>query len=106
MLLSLAGSGWPSYSVNALTVSCLQMYRRRVDTVTTSNGLEIHQANRLEAVASAVNHVTGRSSFVPRRGGADEPLAKGGLNGGHRPPLPCELPMGGFPCEFGPETGR
>ena len=34
-----------------------------------NNGLEIHQANRLEAVASAVNHVTGRSSFVPRRGG-------------------------------------
>ena len=37
---------------------------------------------------------------------ADEPLAKGGLNGGHPPPLPCELPMGGFPCEFGPETER
>ena len=36
----------------------------------------------------------------------DEPLAKGGLNGGHRPPLPCDLPMGGFPYEFGPETGR
>ena len=33
-----------------------------------NNGLEIHQANRLEAIASAVNHVTGRSSFVPRRG--------------------------------------
>ena len=40
------------------------------------------------------------------RSRADEPLAKGGLNGGHRPPPPCELPMGGFPCEFGPETGR
>ena len=33
-------------------------------------------------------------------------LAKGGLNGRHRPPLPCDLPMGGFPYEFGPETGR
>ena len=37
---------------------------------------------------------------------ADEPLAKGGPNGGHRPPLPCALPMGGFPYEFGPETER
>ena len=36
----------------------------------------------------------------------DGPLAKGGLNGGHRPPLPCGLPMGGFPYEFGPETER
>ena len=36
----------------------------------------------------------------------DGSLAKGGLNGGHRPPLPCDLPMGGFPYEFGPETGR
>ena len=36
----------------------------------------------------------------------DEPLAKGGLNGGHPPPLPCDLPMGGFPYEFGPETER
>ena len=26
--------------------------------------------------------------------------------GGHRPPLPCGLPMGGFPYEFGPETER
>ena len=26
----IAGGVWPSYSVNALTVSCLQMYRRRV----------------------------------------------------------------------------
>ena len=34
-----------------------------------NNGLELHQANRLEAIASAINHVTGRSSFVPRRGG-------------------------------------
>ena len=33
------------------------------------NGLQLHQENRLEAVASAVNHITGRSSFVPRRGG-------------------------------------
>ena len=43
-----------------------------------------------------------------RRGdnGLDGPLAKGGLNGGHRPPLPCDLPMGGFPYEFGPETER
>ena len=38
--------------------------------------------------------------------GVDGSLAKGGLNGGHRPPLPCDLPMGGFPYEFGPETGR
>ena len=37
---------------------------------------------------------------------AEAPLAKGGLNGGHRPPLPCGLPMEGFPCEFGPETER
>ena len=37
---------------------------------------------------------------------ADGPLAKGGLNGGHRPPLPCGLPMEGFPYEFGPETER
>ena len=37
---------------------------------------------------------------------ADASLAKGGLNGRHRPPLPCDLPMGGFPYEFGPETGR
>ena len=36
----------------------------------------------------------------------DGPLAKGGLNGGHRPPLPCGLPMEGFPYEFGPETER
>ena len=36
----------------------------------------------------------------------EAPLAKGGLNGGHRPPLPCGLPMEGFPYEFGPETGR
>ena len=34
-----------------------------------NNGLDIHQANRLQAVASAVNHITGRSTFVPRRGG-------------------------------------
>ena len=39
-------------------------------------------------------------------GVADGPLAKGGLNGRHRPPLPCDLPMGGFPYEFGPETER
>ena len=38
--------------------------------------------------------------------GVDGPLAKGGLNGGHRPPLPCGLPMEGFPYEFGPETER
>ena len=36
----------------------------------------------------------------------DGSLAKGGLNGGHRPPLPCSLPMEGFPYEFGPETER
>ena len=40
------------------------------------------------------------------RPSGDEPLAKGGLNGGHPPPLPCDLPMGGFPYEFGPETER
>ena len=50
----------------------------------------------------AVLEVESRSSWET----ADEPLAKGGLNGGHPPPLPCELPMGGFPCEFGPETER
>ena len=33
------------------------------------NGLQVHQENRLEAIASAVNHITGRSTFVPRRGG-------------------------------------
>ena len=33
------------------------------------NGMQVHQANRLEAIASAVAHITGRSSFVPRRGG-------------------------------------
>ena len=36
----------------------------------------------------------------------DGSLAKEGLNGRHRPPLPCDLPLGGFPCEFGPETER
>ena len=36
----------------------------------------------------------------------DGPLAKGGPNGRHRPPLPCGLPMEGFPYEFGPETER
>ena len=36
----------------------------------------------------------------------DGPLAKGGPNGRHRPPLPCALPMEGFPYEFGPETER
>ena len=57
------------YSVNALTVSYLQMYRRKVAGRRGGSGLQLHQDNRLEAVASAVNHITGRSSFIPRRGG-------------------------------------
>ena len=50
-------------------------------------------------------HWWGHSSTLLNEG--DGSLAKGGLNGGHRPPLPCDLPMGGgFPYEFGPETER
>ena len=54
-------------------------------------------------------HLAGRVLSLlarPKADTLDGPLAKGGLNGGHPPPLPCELPMGGFPCEFGPETER
>ena len=47
-----------------------------------------------------------REEVAALRGGLDGPLAKGGPNGRHRPPLPCALPMEGFPYEFGPETER
>ena len=50
-----------------------------------------------------IGSTLGRIAVTRARDGS---LAKGGLNGGHRPPLPCDLPMGGFPYEFGPETER
>ena len=43
---------------------------------------------------------------APEPSACEAPLAKGGPNGGHRPPLPCALPMEGFLYEFGPETRR
>ena len=48
----------------------------------------------------------GRTAHHPRSWASDGSLAKGGLNGGHRLPLPCALPLVGFPYEFGPETER
>ena len=63
------GGAWPSYSVSERAHRFLLADVQAQGGRRGNNGLDIHQANRLQAVASAVNHITGRSTFVPRRGG-------------------------------------